>query len=129
MRLEDDVHMPVNPLPWEGMFAEGNMENISATITINISVNPDVVENIHIDANCSPEEIAIYTALFKEFHDVFPRSYEEMLGIGPSIFMHKIRTYPHDKPIRKKLRPVNPRKVAAVKVEVEKLLKASLFIP
>ena len=71
MRLADDVDMPVNPLPREGMFVEGNMGNISATIPINISVNPNSVENIHIDANCSPEEIAIYTALFKEFRDVF----------------------------------------------------------
>ena len=71
MRLANDVDMPINPLPREGMFAKGNMENISATIPINIFVNPDVVENIHIDANCSPEEIAIYTALFKEFRDVF----------------------------------------------------------
>ena len=71
MRLEDDVDTPINPLPREGMFAEGNMENIYTTIPINISTNPDVVENIHIGANCSPEKIAIYTSLFKEFRDVF----------------------------------------------------------
>ena len=66
------------------------MENISTTIPINISVNPNVVENIHIGANCSSEEIAIYTALFKEFHDVFAQSYEEIPGIDPSIVEHEI---------------------------------------
>ena len=71
LRLSKDVDIPINPLPREGMFAKGNMENISTTIPINISVNPDVVENIYIGANFSPEEIAIYTALFKEFHDIF----------------------------------------------------------
>ena len=71
LRLSEDVDTPINPLPREGMFAEGNMENISTTIPINISVNPDVVENIYIGANCSLEEISIYMALFKEFHDVF----------------------------------------------------------
>ena len=71
MRLEGDVDTPINPLPREGMFAEGNMENISATIHINISINPNVVENVRISANYSPEEIAIYKALFKEFRDVF----------------------------------------------------------
>ena len=90
MRLTDDVDTPINPLPREGMFAEENMANISATIPINISVNPDVVENIHIGANCSPEEIAIYIALFKEFFDVFSWSYEEIPGIDPSIVEHKI---------------------------------------
>ena len=71
MRLLDDVDTPINPLPREGMCAEGNMTNISTTIPMNISVNPDVMENIYIGANCSPEEIAIYTTLFKEIHDVF----------------------------------------------------------
>ena len=94
MRLSDDVNTPINPLPREGMFIEGNMENISPTIPINISVNPDVMESIYIGASCSPEEIAIYTALFKELCDVFAWSYEEMPGIDPSIVEHEIRTYP-----------------------------------
>ena len=71
MRLAGDVDTPINPLPREGIFAEGNMINISATIPINISANPNIVENVHIGANCSLEEIVIYTALFKEFRDVF----------------------------------------------------------
>ena len=54
VRLADDVDMLVNPLPREGMFAEGNMANISTTLAINISVNPDVVENVHIGENCFP---------------------------------------------------------------------------
>ena len=74
------------------MFAKGNMENISAIIPINISVNHDAVENKHIGANFSLEEISIYTALFKEFCDVFAWSYEEMLGTDPSIVKHKLRT-------------------------------------
>ena len=83
------------------------MTNISATIPINISVNPDVVENIYRGANCSSEEISIYTALFKEFRDVFAWSYEEMPGIDPSIVEHEIQTYPDAKLVRQKLRPVN----------------------
>ena len=90
MRLSDDVDTPINPLPREGIFDKGNMANIFATIPIDISVNPDVVENIYIGANCSPEEIAIYTALLKEFRDIFSWSYEEMPGIDPSIVEHEI---------------------------------------
>ena len=90
MRRAGDVDTPINRLPREGIFAEGNMENISATIPINISVDPNIVENVHIDANCFPEEIAIYKALFKEFRDVFSWSYEEMPGIVPSIVEHEI---------------------------------------
>ena len=74
MRLEGYVDTPINPLPREGIFSKGNMENISTTIPINISINPNIVENVHIGANCSLDEIAIYMALFKEFHDVFARN-------------------------------------------------------
>ena len=90
MRLAGDVDTPINPLLREGIFAEGNMEKISTTIPVNISTNPNVVENVHIDANCSPEEIAIYTALFREFRNIFSWSYEEMPGIDPSIVEHEI---------------------------------------
>ena len=90
MRLAGDTDTPINPLPREGIFAKGNMENISITIPINIFANPNVVENVDIGAKYSPEEIAIYIALFKEFHDVFAWSYEDMLGIDPSIVQHEI---------------------------------------
>ena len=85
MRLVGDVDTPINPLPREGIFAKGNMEKISATIPFNISANPNIVENVHIAATYSLEEIAIYTTLFQEFRNVFSWSYEEMPGIDPSI--------------------------------------------
>jgi hypothetical protein len=78
--------------------------------------------------DCSPEEIHDYTTLFKEFHDVFTWSYEEMSGIDPRIVEHEINTYPNAKPVQQKLRLVNPRKEAAIKVEVEKLLKAGFHL-
>jgi hypothetical protein len=37
--------------------------------------------------------------LFKEFHDVFSWSYEEMLGIDLKIAEHEITTYPDAKPV------------------------------
>ena len=73
MRLEEGVDMPSNPFPKEGIFAKGNMANISTTIPIYISMKHDVIENVHIDASCSLEKISIYTSLFKEFCDVFSR--------------------------------------------------------
>ena len=60
---------------------------------------------------------------------MFAWSYEEMPGIDPSIVQHEIPTYPDAKPVRQKLHPVNPRKVAAVKAEVEKLLKEGFIYP
>jgi hypothetical protein len=77
----------------------------------------------------SPEEIQIYMVLFKEFHDVFSYSYEEMPGIDPKIVEHEITTYPDAKPVRQKIHPVNPKKAAAIKIEVEKLLKVGFIYP
>ena len=52
-----------------------------------------------------------------------------MPGIDPRIVEHEIKTYPHVCPVQQKLRPVNPRKAAAIKAEIEKLLKAGFIYP
>jgi hypothetical protein len=52
-----------------------------------------------------------------------------MLGIDPKIVEHEITTYLDAKPFWQKLRIVNPKKAGAIKVEVEKLLKAGFIYP
>ena len=52
-----------------------------------------------------------------------------MPGIDPKIVIHEIKTYLDAKPIRQILRPIHPRKVAAIKAEVEKLLRARFIYP
>ena len=42
-----------------------------------------------IGVDCSPEEIQIYTALFKEYRGIFAWTYEEMPGIDPWIVEHE----------------------------------------
>jgi hypothetical protein len=87
------------PLDTHGIYVEGNMASIYPIIMINISCIPGKIENVYIDADCSPKEIQIYTDLFKEFCDVFTCSYEEMPGINPHIVKHEIKTYLDVKPI------------------------------
>jgi hypothetical protein len=87
------------------------------------------MENVFIGADCSPEEIQIYTDLFKEFHNVFAWSFEEMPGIDPRIFEHEITMYPNAKLVRQKLHPVNLKKATTIKVEVEKLLQVGFIYP
>ena len=109
--------------------SELNLGNISKTIPLDISVKPGIIENIHIGASCTDDEIKTYKALFQEFRDVFSWSYEEMPGIDLAIVIHEIKTYPDAKPIRQRLRQIHPRKAAAIKTEVEKLLKAGFIYP
>jgi hypothetical protein len=81
------------------MLYEGNMSNISPTIPLDISIKPGVVENVHIRASCSLDEIVTYKDLFQSFCDVFSWSYKEMSGIDPDIVVHEIKTYLDAKPV------------------------------
>jgi hypothetical protein len=58
------------------VFSEGNLSNILPMIPLDISVKPGIVENVHIGASCSPDEVVTYTSLFKEFCDIFSWSYD-----------------------------------------------------
>jgi hypothetical protein len=124
-----DRSFHINPLATHKAYAEGNMATITETLSIDISQNPGVMENIFIRVDCSPQEIQIYTDLFKKFRDIFAWSYEEIPGIDPRIVEHEITTYIDAKLVRQKLHLVNPKKVATIKVEVEKLLKAKFIYP
>jgi hypothetical protein len=95
--LSEIVGHVVVPLDTHGIYVEGNMASISPTIQIDISCTPGKIENVNIGADCSPEEILIYTNHFKEFQDIFTWSYEEMPWIDPRIVEHEIRTYPDAK--------------------------------
>jgi hypothetical protein len=50
---------------------EGKLSNISPTLPLDILVKTRVMENVHIGASCSADEVRTYKSLFQEFHDVF----------------------------------------------------------
>jgi hypothetical protein len=125
--LSEIVDHVIVPLDMHNIYAKGNMESIYPTITIDISRSPGKIENVNIGVDCSPKEILIYTELFKELRDVFAWSHEQMTGINPHISEHEIRTYLDDKPIRQRLRFMNPWKAPTIRVEVEKLLNAGFI--
>ena len=49
-----------------------------------------------------------------------------MPEIDPSIVVHEIKNYLDAKPVRQRLRQIHPRKAAAIKSEVEKLLNQTI---
>ena len=91
--MTGDRACPINRLATHVVYVEGNMETITKTIPIDISQIPSIMESIFVGADCSPDEIQIYTDLFKELCNVFSWSYEEMPGIDPRIVEHEITTY------------------------------------
>ena len=106
--LSERVGSPMVPLSSPGPMADGNMVNISSMIPITISRDPGRIENFYIGAECSHAEIQEYNELFNEFCDIFAWSYDKMPGIDPRIVEHEIKTYPNAKPVRQRLRAVNP---------------------
>jgi hypothetical protein len=52
-----------------------------------------------------------------------------MPHIDPYIIVHDIKTNPDARPIWQRLRPMHPRKAAAIKIVVEKILKATFIYP
>ena len=52
-----------------------------------------------------------------------------MPGIDPWIVEHEIKTCPNVKPVRQKLRTINPKKAPAIKAEIKKLLKVGFIYP
>jgi hypothetical protein len=63
-KIDDHV---VVPLDTHDIYVEGNMASIYPTVTIDISRTPGKFENVYIGADCSPQEILIYTECFKKF--------------------------------------------------------------
>jgi hypothetical protein len=52
-----------------------------------------------------------------------------MPGTDPCIVEYEIKTYTDAKPVRQRLRDVNPRKAPTIKAEVEKLLNVGFIYP
>jgi hypothetical protein len=65
LTLSTVVIISTIPESTHDMFSEGNLSNISPTIPLDISIKPGIVENVHIRASCSPDEIVTYKSLFK----------------------------------------------------------------
>ena len=63
--LSENVGCPMVPLGIHGIYAEGNMMNLSPTIPIDISQTPRNIENVYMGADCSPDEVDEYTKIFK----------------------------------------------------------------
>lgn len=53
-----------NPIPTLDAFKEGNMANITPTISVNISSKLSITKNIIPTATYFPKEVTSYTKLF-----------------------------------------------------------------
>ena len=65
MIFSEKIGRPMVPLSSPSKYVEGNMDNLSPTIPINISCVPGKIENVYIGADFSFDEIREYTNILK----------------------------------------------------------------
>ena len=73
-----------------------------------------------------PVRQALMTFL-RDNEDVFAWSHEDMLGINPSIIVHKLNMSPSFPPMRQKKRVFSQERDMAIAKEVRKLLEANFI--
>ena len=98
----------------------------------------DPTEDINIGSEDSPKILKIGTSLstdekerlidfLKQYQEVFAWTYEDMPGLDPKLVEHRLVLKPDAKPVKQKLRKMDPRIEQQVKEGLEDLLKAGFI--
>ena len=96
------------------------------------------VETVDFGTNDRPRELKIGSPLstderdrlihlLRSYLDVFAWSYEDMLGLDPSIVQHHLPILPHARSVKQKLRRLHPRWSLQVKEEIHKQLNVGFI--
>ena len=88
---------------------------------------PDQPREIRIGSSLSPDERSGLIDLLRSYLDVFAWSYEDMLGLEPTIVQHHLPILPHARLVKHKLRRLHPRWSLQVKEEIQKQLSVGFL--
>ncbi|RVW42237.1 hypothetical protein CK203_096568 [Vitis vinifera] len=69
----------------------------------------DQPRELRIGSDLSTDENDSLIQLLRSYLDVFAWSYEDMLGLDPSIVQHRLLLLPHARPVKQKLRQFHHR--------------------
>jgi hypothetical protein len=84
---------------------------------------------VNLGVDCTTEEVDKYISLFKEYIDVFAWTYNDLKAYDETIFQHIIPLREETKPVKQKIRMMNPKLKPLVKIELEKLKKVGKIYP
>ena len=98
----------------------------------------DPTEDVNIGSEDDPKILKIGSSLnsdekerliyfLKQHQEVFAWTYEDMPGLDPKLVEHRLVLKPDCKPIKQKLRKMDPRVAPQVKEGLEELLKAGFI--
>lgn len=94
---------------------------IEPTQSINIDTEA-TTKTIHLEKSLTEQERPEFTKFFKEKKINFAWSYAYMPRVDPDLTMHHLSIAPRAKPVKQKIRKMNPHVALLVKTELKKLL-------
>ena len=135
--LHDEAY---EPDPASIMELSRAREAFEKEMEISRRVTASALEDVNIGTTSEPRLLSIakelapnqkqaMIALLTEYKDVFAWSHEDMKGLDPKFYQHKINLAADAKPVQQRRYRMNPNYAAQVKEEIDKLLKAGFIRP
>jgi len=130
-----DNFLPTGLTPLEDIFDSNDiprnlkMKPLNATIkdcNIGTTESPKMVK---LSKTFLADQKLKYIELFKEFHDVFAWSYEDLKSYDTSVIQHTIPLKDNKKPFKQKMRRVNPVLLPLIEKEVKCMYEAGIIAP
>ena len=127
--------LPTGLTPLEDIFDSNGiprkpkMQPLDAAIedcNIGIGEKPKIIK---LSKSLPPDQKPKYVDLFKEFQDISTWSYEDLKSYDTSVIQHTIPLKPNQKPLKQKLRRINPVLLPLIEKEVKKMFEASIIAP
>jgi ribonuclease HI len=112
----------------KNLLEEVSIRKVQETRKVNIGTDSSP-KYVNLGVDCTTEEVDQYVSLFKEYIDVFAWTYDDLKAYDKTIFQHIIPLREEAKPVKKKIRMMNPKLKPLVKIELEKLKKAGIIYP
>ena len=134
IQLKDNF-LPTCLAPLEDIFDSNDVPSKPKMQPLNAAIEEcnigtiDKPNIIKLSASLPPDQKPKYVDLFKEFQDVFARSYEDLKSYDTSVIQHTIPLKPDQKPFKQKLRRINPMLLPVMEQEVQKMFKAGIIAP
>jgi hypothetical protein len=112
----------------KNILEEFSIRKVQETRKVNFGIDSSP-KYVNLGVDCTTEEVDQYVALFKEYIDVFTWTYDDLKSYDKNIFQHIIPLREEAKPVKKKIRMMNPKMKPLVKIELEKLKKDEIIYP
>jgi hypothetical protein len=106
----------------KNILEEVSVQKVQETRKVIIGTDKSPIY-VNLGVDCTTEEVDHYISLFKEYINVFAWTYDDLKSYDKTIFQHIILLREEAKPMKQKIRMMNPKLKPLVKLELEKLKK------